>query len=93
MDLLIGANLDEGSLYLAPLGLLAASTDADVHDVAARFHTEPDAVVRDYRQRHPSAGAAELRVLILGDGLFGSRWGIETHRRSVEDWLVDMLGR
>jgi para-nitrobenzyl esterase len=72
VDLLIGSNLDEGSLYLAPLGLLAASTDADVHAVAARFHAEPDAVVRDYRQRHPSADAAKLRVLILGDGLFGS---------------------
>lgn len=73
VDLLIGSNLDEGSLYLAPLGLLAATTtDTDVRNVAARFHAEPDAVVGAYRQRHPSADAARLCVVILGDGLFGS---------------------
>ncbi|SDK84411.1 para-nitrobenzyl esterase [Lentzea albidocapillata subsp. violacea] len=72
VDLLIGSNLDEGSLYLAPLGLLEATTDADVHAAAARFHPDPDAAVRAYRQQHPSAGPAELRVVILGDGLFRS---------------------
>lgn len=70
VDLLIGANLDEGSLYLAPLGLLANTTDADVRDTAARFHPDPDEAVRAYRAQHPSASAADLRTIILGDGLF-----------------------
>ncbi|MFI6340247.1 carboxylesterase/lipase family protein [Streptomyces sp. NPDC050535] len=72
VDLLIGANLDEGSLYLAPLGLMASTTDADVRDTAARFHSDPDETVRAYRAQHPSASAADLRTAILGDGLFGS---------------------
>ncbi|MEU0880487.1 carboxylesterase family protein [Lentzea sp. NPDC005914] len=71
-DLLTGTNLDEGNLYLAPLGLLAGSTDADVHDTAARFHPDPTAAVHAYRQRFPDAGAAELRSILLGDGLFGT---------------------
>ena len=45
VDLLIGANLDEGALYLAPVGLLTGSTDADVHATAARFHPDPDAAI------------------------------------------------
>ncbi|MET8629049.1 carboxylesterase family protein [Kitasatospora sp. NPDC004669] len=70
VDLLIGANLDEGSLYLAPLGLLASTTEAELLDTAAKFHPDPDKAVRAYRARHPSASAAELRTTILGDGLF-----------------------
>lgn len=71
-DLLIGTNLDEGSLYLAPLGLLVGSTDSDVHDTAARFHPDPAAAVHGYRHRFPDASAAELRTILLSDGLFGT---------------------
>ncbi|MEY9840860.1 carboxylesterase/lipase family protein [Streptacidiphilus sp. EB103A] len=70
IDLLIGSNLDEGSLYLAPLGVLASTTETDVRDTAARFHSRPDDAVRAYRAQHPFATAAELRTIILGDGLF-----------------------
>ncbi|MGW6834916.1 carboxylesterase/lipase family protein [Streptomyces sp. NPDC054949] len=70
IDLLIGANRDEGALYLAPSGLLASTTDADVRDTAAKFHRDPDEAVRTYRTRHPAASAADLRTAILGDGLF-----------------------
>lgn len=72
VDLLIGGNRDEGSLYLAPPGLLAGTTDADVLATAARFHPDPGAAVRAYRARHPAASPAELRTMILGDGLFGT---------------------
>jgi para-nitrobenzyl esterase len=72
VDLLIGANLDEGSLYLAPPGLLANTNDADVRDTAARFHPDPDEAVRAYRAQHPFASAADLRTTILGDGLFAA---------------------
>lgn len=72
VDLLIGSNLDEGALYLAPLGLLTDTTDADVRATAARFHHRPDDLVRAYRQSRPSAAAAQLRVAILGDGLFAA---------------------
>ncbi|QXE33869.1 carboxylesterase family protein [Streptomyces sp. GMY02] len=71
-DLLIGSNLDEGSLYLAPLGVLAGSTEADLLDTAARFHPRPADAVRGYQAKHPAATTAELRTLILGDGLFGT---------------------
>ncbi|MER8187259.1 carboxylesterase family protein [Kitasatospora sp. NPDC094015] len=74
IDLLIGSNRDEGSLYLAPLGLLDATTEADLLTTAALFRSGPGPgpadTVRAYRVRHPNAGPAELRTLILGDGLF-----------------------
>ncbi|WP_406301232.1 carboxylesterase family protein [Streptomyces sp. NBC_00885] len=72
VDLLIGANLDEGSLYLAPNGLLPVSTDADVRETAARFHPRPDELIPAYRTQRPTASAAELRAAVLGDGLFGA---------------------
>ena len=71
VDLLIGGNLDEGALYLAPLGVLSGSTDADVYATAARFHPDPGATVAAYRAARPEASAAELRIALLGDGLFG----------------------
>ncbi|MFJ9080159.1 carboxylesterase/lipase family protein [Streptomyces sp. NPDC102278] len=70
IDLLIGTNRDEGALYLAPLGLLASTTDADVRDTAAKFHPDPDEAVRAYRTQRPAASAADLRTAILSDGLF-----------------------
>lgn len=72
LDLLIGANLDEGSLYLAPTGLLPGSTDADVRATAARFRPRPDELIHAYRTQRPTASAAELRAAVLGDGLFGT---------------------
>ncbi|MFD5628490.1 carboxylesterase/lipase family protein [Streptomyces sp. NPDC127072] len=85
VDLLIGANLDEGSLYLAPLGLLTDTTETDVLDTAARFHSDPAEAVRACRARHPSASAAELRTAVLGDGLFkaGTRRMAAAHASAV----------
>ncbi|MFE9842060.1 carboxylesterase/lipase family protein [Streptomyces goshikiensis] len=72
IDLMIGSNLDEGSLYLAPLGVLNTTTETDLRDTAALFQSGPGPVdaVRAHRARHPEAGRAELRTIILGDGLF-----------------------
>ncbi|MGW5722545.1 carboxylesterase family protein [Amycolatopsis sp. NPDC003865] len=50
----------------------AAGTDLDVRETAALFHRDPGDAVRDYRNRYPHAGAAELRTRVLGDGLFRS---------------------
>lgn len=72
VDLLIGSNLDEGSLYLTPLGLLPGTTDADVRATATRFHPRPDELIGAYRAQRPAASAAELRTAVLGDGLFGT---------------------
>lgn len=72
VDALIGANLDEGALYLAPLGLLDGTSEADVHATAARFHADPGAAVRAYRKAHPDASLGRLRTALLGDGLFGA---------------------
>ncbi|MBT1186788.1 carboxylesterase family protein [Streptomyces sp. CJ_13] len=101
IDLLIGANRDEGALYLAPSGLLASTTDADVRDTAAQFHPDPDEAVRDYRTRYPSASAADLRTAILGDGLFtaGTRRMAAAHASAAAgrtycyafDWRSDAI--
>jgi para-nitrobenzyl esterase len=71
-ELLIGSNLDEGSLYLAPFRDLDDSTEADVRSIAARFHPAPDHLVDAYRSARPSATAAQLRVALLGDAMFGA---------------------
>ncbi|MET1071703.1 MAG: carboxylesterase family protein [Umezawaea sp.] len=71
VDLLLGSTVEEGALYLAPLGGLSASTD-DVLAVAARFHPRPAELVAAYRARQPDATPARLRVAVLGDGLFGT---------------------
>jgi len=88
VDLLIGTNLDEGALYLAPLGLLADSTDTDVRATAARFHAHPDEAVRTYREAMPHASAAGLATAILGDGLFGTgtRKLTEAHAKHGPTW-------
>lgn len=70
VDLLVGSNVEEGSLYLAPLDRLAGTTQQDVLATAARFHSAPDQVVRSYRADRPEATSAELRVAVLSDGLF-----------------------
>ncbi len=95
VDLLIGANLDEGALYLAPLGLLVDSTAADVHATAARFHTHPGEVVRGYREAMPDASAAGLRSAILGDGLFatGTRKLTEAHAKHGPTWAYHFTWR
>ena len=72
MELLIGSNLDEGSLYLAPFQDLDDSTETDLRSTAARFHPAPDRLVDAYRSARPSATTAQLRVALLGDGMFGA---------------------
>ena len=72
MELLIGSNLDEGSLYLAPFQDLDDSTETDLRSTAARFHPAPDRLVDAYRSARPSAPTAQLRVALLGDGMFGA---------------------
>ncbi|GAB3461118.1 carboxylesterase family protein [Streptomonospora sediminis] len=71
VDLLVGSNTEEGNLYLAPQGNLAASTAEDVRATAARAHRDPDRLVAAYRAQRPDAGPGELRSAILGDALFG----------------------
>jgi para-nitrobenzyl esterase len=81
VDLLIGSNLDESSLYLAPLHDLDDSTEADLRATAARFHPAPDRLVEAYRAARPSASIAQLRVAMLGDGMFraGTRRFADAH--------------
>ncbi|GAA4855625.1 carboxylesterase family protein [Saccharopolyspora rosea] len=81
VDLLVGSNAEEGNLYLAPSGALANSTAADVRELAARVHRDPDALVAAYRARMPEASHGEVRSAILGDAMFGvgSRRLAEAH--------------
>lgn len=71
VDLLIGANTEEGHLYLVPQGKFESSTDADVHALAAATGPDPDTVIAEYRAAWPNATAGELRSRLLGDALFG----------------------
>ncbi|MEV0698325.1 carboxylesterase family protein [Saccharopolyspora sp. NPDC050389] len=70
--LVVGANTEEGNLYLAPQGKMTTSTAEDVHDTAAGVHDDPVALVARYRARHPRATSGELRSAIMGDALFGA---------------------
>lgn len=72
VGLLTGSNLEESRLYLAPFHNLEESTDAEVRGTAARFHPDPDRLVQAYRSAMPAATTAELRVALLGDGMFGT---------------------
>jgi len=72
VDLLAGTTSDEAALYLAPVGLLDGSTEADMRAVAAQFSNRPDDLLAAYRSQHPAASVAELRTQVLGDGLFGT---------------------
>jgi para-nitrobenzyl esterase len=71
VDLLIGTNAEEGNLYLAPHGTLTATTEAEVRNVAAQVHRDPEALVASYRAALPEAGPGRLRSAILGEALFG----------------------
>ena len=95
VDLLIGANRDEGALYLAPTGLLAGTTDGDVFATAARFHPDPAGTVSGYRAARPGASAGELRTAILGDGLFGTGTTAltEAHARHGPTWAYRFTWR
>lgn len=70
VDLLVGSNAEEGNLYLAPQGNLTTSTAADVRELAARVHQDPEALIAAYRAQRPGAGDGELRSAILGDAMF-----------------------
>ncbi|MFJ9174053.1 carboxylesterase/lipase family protein [Streptomyces sp. NPDC102360] len=72
VDLLIGANSEEGNLYLAPMGRYSTSTDADVHAAARASHSRPAELVEAYRAARPEASSGALRSAIMGDALFGA---------------------
>ncbi|OZM79490.1 carboxylesterase/lipase family protein [Pseudonocardia sp. MH-G8] len=72
VDLLIGANTQEGHLYLVPQGGFDGSTHADVLAAAARAHTDPQAAVAALTAERPGASPGELRSAFLGKTLFGA---------------------
>lgn len=84
VGLLIGTTAEEGNLYLVPQGQFDTSTPGDVRELAAHVHSDPAALVDQYRARHPGAGHGALRSAILGDALFrtGSERLARTRRRA-----------
>lgn len=72
VTLLVGTTAEEGNLYLVPQGNLNTSTEEDLHELAARVHPDPAALVALFRERRPQAGTGELRSAILGEALFGA---------------------
>lgn len=81
IPLLIGTNMEEGNLYLAPSGALRDSTEADVTALAAEVDADPKELVAQYRVGMPEARWGQVRSAILGDALFGrgSRRVAEAH--------------
>ncbi len=72
VDLLIGANSEEGNLYLVPSGAYEASTAADVRTAAEASHPDPDRLLDAYRAQYPEAAYGRLRSAVMGDALFGA---------------------
>lgn len=81
VDLLVGSNTDEGSLYLAPMGKLVNTTEADLLATAGRFHDDAEAAVAAVRAADPAASPGRLRTALLSDGLFrtGTRRTADAH--------------
>ncbi len=71
-DLLIGDNADESTLYVAPQGQLAGTTESDLLAAAALFTDRPEEHVGTYRSGRESLSLEQLRVGILSDGMFGA---------------------
>ncbi|PRY17021.1 carboxylesterase/lipase family protein [Pseudosporangium ferrugineum] len=93
--LLIGANTEEGNLYLIPVGRYDGTTSADVDAVAGLAHPDPERLVTAYRKNRPGATDAELRSAILGDALFGAgTWALtEAHARHSPTWAYEFARR
>ncbi|MEY9912892.1 para-nitrobenzyl esterase [Catenulispora sp. MAP12-49] len=72
VSVLIGANTEEGNLYLVPQDKLETSTEADVLALAAAGYADPDAAVADIKAARPNATPGELRSALLGEALFGT---------------------
>ncbi|KOX19918.1 carboxylesterase [Saccharothrix sp. NRRL B-16348] len=72
VDLLIGANTEEGHLYLVPRGDLESSTMADVLATAATVYADPEPKIAAHRAARSTATPGELRSAVLGDALFGA---------------------
>jgi hypothetical protein len=70
-DLLIGDNADENTLCVAPQGLLSKVSEEDLVGDAAKFTSEPHAVIARDRAARPGATLADLRVAILSGVMFG----------------------
>jgi len=70
IELLIGTNLDEAGLYLAPTGQLDGAVDPVA--AAGRFVEGAERLVQAYRDEFPDAGDAGLTRTITGDGMFGA---------------------
>lgn len=81
ITLMVGTNTEEGNLYLVPQGNPASLTIEDVHDTAAKVHSDPANLVTRYRAQAPQPPPGQLRSAIMGDALFrtGSRRLAEAH--------------
>ena len=70
IDVLIGTNTDEHSLFLVPTGVAAAIDERTLRVVLTAFSADVDALVDGYRTDRPDASAGELMVAILTDWFF-----------------------
>ncbi len=70
VDVLIGSNTDEYTLFLVPMGALPFIDDAMLTGAVSRLTANPDPVVAGYRAAKPAASAGELMSAAIGDWFF-----------------------
>ena len=80
-----------------PRGADIELSEDDLRRIAARVHDRPDELIDVYRASRPDASRADLRIALLGDGVFGrvARSLAASHGAAHEyefTWRSDTVG-
>ncbi|HEU5129101.1 MAG TPA: carboxylesterase family protein [Glycomyces sp.] len=67
VDVLVGANAEEGRLSLVPFGALASVTEADLAEAMRLYGLPVDRALAAYRAAHPGASPGDLLAILQGD--------------------------
>jgi para-nitrobenzyl esterase len=68
VDVLVGTNLDEHRLFLAPVGALEGATAELLASTVAAYGLPFDAALAVYREAYAEAGVGDLLAAVLTDG-------------------------
>jgi para-nitrobenzyl esterase len=70
LDLLVGSNADEATLFLVPNGLIDLVSDDLLHISVAGFGLDPETAVAAYRNALPDASPGEVLAALVRDRTF-----------------------
>ena len=68
--LLVGTNRDEMNLYYVPHGLCQSLETDRLHEMIARWHPDPERLIRAYRARRPRARPGDVYSAVMTDWYF-----------------------